>query len=62
MVYTIRNKNQYILKDVEGKILNGIFHFNRPKQTFLRTNTGPVNTQAEFKQIINLGVRISEPK
>ena len=35
--------------DIEGKILNGIFHFNRLKQAFLRTIKGQVRTLANLK-------------
>ena len=46
--------------DTKGKILNGIFHFNRIKQPYLRTKKDQVNTLADLKQIINLGIRINE--
>ena len=59
VVYKIIEKIQYILMDIEGKILNGIFHFNCLKQAYLRTTMGPVNTLADFKQILNLGIRIN---
>ena len=45
--------------DIEGKILNGICHFNRPKQAYLTTVKGPVNKLADLKQILNVGVRIN---
>ena len=32
VVYKILDKFQYIFMDIEGKILNAIFHFNCPKQ------------------------------
>ena len=44
--------------DIEGKILNGIFHFNRHKQAYSRTTKGPVNILVEVKQILNLGIKI----
>ena len=46
--------------DIEGKILNSIFHFNRLKQEYLRTTKCQVNTLADLKQIINLGIRIND--
>ena len=45
--------------DIEGKLLNGIFHFNRCQLAYLRTIKGPVYTLADLKQIINLGIRIN---
>ena len=41
------------------KYFNGIFHFNRLQQAFLRTK-GQECTLEEIKQIIYLGTRISE--
>ena len=52
--------DQHILMDIEGKILNNIFHFNKLKQTYLRTTKGPVNTLADLRQVINSGIRIYE--
>ena len=45
--------------DIEGKVLNGIFHYNRLKEAFLRSTKGPASTVADLKQGINLGIRIS---
>ena len=45
---------------IEGKILNGIFHLNKLKQTFLRTTKGPVSTLVGLKQTQNLGNRITK--
>ena len=50
------DKFQYILMDIEGKILNGILHFNGLDQAYLRTTKGPVNTLVDLKQILNLGI------
>ena len=58
--YSVIDKFQYILMDNEAKILNDIFNFNRFKQAFLRTTKGPVSTLVYLKQVINLGIRISE--
>ena len=58
-VYKIIDKFHYILMDIEGKILNSIFHFNHLKQAYLRTTKGPVNTLADLKQILYLGIRIN---
>ena len=48
--------------DMEDKILNGILHFNKLKQAFLRTTKGPVSTLSDLKQVINLWIRVSEKK
>ena len=44
---------------IEGKKLNGNFHFKRLKQAFL-TMKGQVSTLADLKQILDLGIKISE--
>ena len=59
VVYKIIDNFQYILMDIESKILNGIFYFNCLKQAYLRTTKDPVNTLADLKQIQNLGIRIN---
>ena len=48
-VYKIMDRFQYILMDIEGKILNGIFNFNRLKQIFLRTVKDQFSTLAQLK-------------
>ena len=35
--------------DIDGKIMNGIFHFNRLKQTFVRPTKDPVNIVSDLK-------------
>ena len=60
VVYITIGKFQYILMDIEDKVLNGIFNFNRLKYTYLRAIKGPVSTLAELKQIINVGIRIRD--
>ena len=42
--------------DTEGKALKGIFHFNRLKQAYLKTTKGSVDTIANLKEILNLGL------
>ena len=37
--------------DIEGKILDGIFHFISPQQAYVRTTKGPVNKLMDLKQI-----------
>ena len=43
---------------IKDKILNGIFHYNRLQQTYIRTIKVSVNTLAVLLQIINSGTRI----
>ena len=44
VIHKIIDKFQYILIDHEGKVLIGIFHYNRLKKAFLRSTKGPANT------------------
>ena len=60
VVCKIIDKFQYTLIDIERKILYIIFHFNRLKQTLIRTTKCPFSTLVDLKQIINSGIRISE--
>ena len=60
VVCKITDKFQYILKDIKGKKLNGIFYFNTFKEASLRATKGSDSMQADLKQIINLGVKIIE--
>ena len=46
--------------NVEGKILNGLFHVNILEQAFLSTTNGPASTLVDLKQMMNLGCKISE--
>ena len=55
VVYKIMDTFQCILRDIEGKILNGIFNFNGLKQAYLRTTKGPVSTLVDLKKL-NLGL------
>ena len=56
VVYKIKDKFQYILMEIKGKILNGISHFNRYKEVYIRTTKRSTNSLVDLKQIINLGI------
>ena len=59
VIYIILENFQYMSISIEGKILSGIFHFNRLKQTYLRTTTCPVYTLVDLKVVLNLEIRIN---
>ena len=46
--------------DNEGKILNGIFHFKRLMEAFLRNTKGTVSTLVDLNEILSLGIGINE--
>ena len=50
VIHKVIYKFHYTLLDIEGKILNNIFHFNRLKQAILKTTKGLVRTMADLKQ------------
>ena len=41
---------------LDGKILRGLFEFKRIKPATLRTSHGNVNTLAQLKQVLSLGI------
>ena len=41
---------------LDGKILQGLFEFERIKPVTLRTSHGNVNTLAQLKQVLSLGI------
>ena len=41
---------------LDGKILRGLFEFERIKPATLRTNHGNVNTLTQLKQVLSLGI------
>ena len=56
VIYKIVDPHNYLLMTLDGKILRGLFEFERIKPTTLRTSHGNVNMLAQLKQILSLGV------
>ena len=56
VVYKIVDPHNYLLMTLDGKILWGLFEFERIKPATLRTSHGNVNTLAQLKQVISLGI------
>ena len=48
--------HNYLLMTLGGKILQGLFEFKRIKPVTLRTGHGNVNTLAQLKQVLSLGI------
>ena len=55
-IYKIVDPHNYLLMTLDGKISQGLFEFERIKPATLRTSHGNVNTLAQLKQMINLGI------
>ena len=56
VVYKIVDPHNYLLMLLDGKILQGLFEFERIKPATLRTSHCNVNTLAQLKQVLSLGI------
>ena len=55
VIYKIVDPNNYLLMTLDGKILQGLFEYERLKPAILRTSEGNVSNLVKLKQIINTG-------
>ena len=56
VIYKIVDPHNYLLMTLDGKILRGLFEFERIKPAALRTSHGNVNILTQLKQVLSLGV------
>ena len=56
VVYKIVDPHNYLLMTLDGKILRGLFEFERINPATLRTSHGNVNTLAQLKPVLSLGI------
>ena len=56
VIYKIVDPHNYLLMTLDGKILRGLFEFKRIKPATLRTGNGNLNTLAQLKQVLSLGI------
>ena len=56
VIYQIVDPHNYLLMTLDGKILRGLFEFERIKPATLRTSHGNVRTLAQLKQVLRLGI------
>ena len=56
VIYKIVDPHNYLLMTLDGKILRGLFEFKKIKPATLRTSHGNVNTLAQLKQVLSLGI------
>ena len=56
VIYKIVDPHNYLLMTLDGKKLRGLFEFERIKPAMLRTSHGNINTLAQLKQILSLGI------
>ena len=59
VVYKIIDPHNCLLMTLDGKILQGLFEYERLKPAILRISEGNVNNLAKLKQIINVGLVLS---
>ena len=58
VIYKIIDSHDYLLMTLDGKILRGLFEFERLKPATLRTSHSNVCTLVQLKQVLNLGLVI----
>ena len=56
VVYKIVDPHNYLLMTLDGKILQGLFEFERIKPATSRTSHGNVNILVQLKQVLSLGI------
>ena len=56
VVYKIVDPHNYLLMTLDGKILRGLFEFERIKPAIFRTSHSNINTLVQLKQVLNLGL------
>ena len=57
-VYKIIDPHNYLLMNLDGKCLRGLFEHERLKPEVIRTSQGNVSNLAWLKQVISLGMLI----
>ena len=57
LIYKIIDPHNYLLKTLDGRILRGLFEYERLKPTNIRTSQGNVQNLAQLKQIMNTGLK-----
>ena len=58
VIYKIVDSHNYLLVTLDGKILGGLFEFERLRPATLRTSHGNVCTLVQLKQVLNLGLAL----
>ena len=58
VIYKLVDLHNCLLMTLDGKILRGLFEFERLKPVTLRTSLGNVCTLVQLKQVLNLGLAL----
>ena len=56
VVYTIVDPHNYLLMKIDGKLLRGLFEYERLKPAIIRTDKGNVSTLSALKRVMNLEI------
>ena len=57
-IYKIVDLHNYLLMDIEGQLMRGLFAHERLKPAILHMNNGNVRNLLEMKNVMNLGLTI----
>ena len=57
-IYKIVDPHNYLLMDIEGQLMRGLFEHERLKPAILHIINGNVRTLSELKKVMNLGLTI----
>ena len=58
VVYKIIDLYNYLLMNLDGKLLRGLFEHERIKPAFIRTSEGNVTNLAHLKQVMSTGIMV----
>ena len=57
-IYKIVDPHNYLLMDIDGQLMRGLFKHERLKPAILHMDNGNVRTLSELKRVMNLGLTI----
>ena len=56
VIYKIVDPHNYLLVTIDGKLLRGLFEYERLKPAMLKTDKGNVTTLPALKRVINSAI------
>ena len=58
VVYKIVDPHNYLMMTLDGKLLRGLFEYERIKPAVIRTSEGNVTNLAHLKQVVSIGMLV----
>ena len=58
VVYKIVDPHNYLLMNLDGKLLQGLFEHKRIKPAIIRTSEGNITNLAHLKQVMSVGIMV----